>query len=551
MKLSLITTCKGRLHHLKETLPANLKMAERHPNVEFVLVDYNSQDGMLEWAKAELEPYIKSGRLVYVHEKSAPYHSMGRSKNIALIMATGDVAANVDADNFISDSFIGTVLDAFSVGMRVILTGPQIQSSTGPRDGTYGRIAFPMEMFHRVRGYDEALEGWGYEEWDFLRRGIGAGYGHVKVGYDKIGAALDHSDEERYVKNFDPSIDRLFTGPINKRKIDARGPGHVVNAEGYGTAKVFVNFSKDHVRVGGNPHAGASNVGILSRGWKGSGRNLLATILDYRDRPNILMSKAWMTRARKHCPEWDITVMHHGEIDEIKEYAARLGGITLERYDITRNEIRKELCGQFGTNAQNYKIPFLRHVHDAKWPPFVFVDADAMICGDISDLADAVKDKPFVATTESKPEFMKGLRIVNSGVFAYRPESKLISYEAMLDEWNKLGRILKYPTGEQGILIPMFARLGYEWEHPKVGPEYNVFGAAAVFSGSGKDFRVSVAEKPGPEEIDWVARWVGWGLTKEPKIVHAISQFKWWNSAHLHPMWEKLVSEVIEVEGVR
>lgn len=554
MKLSLFTTCKGRLHHLRETLPANLKTAEKHANVEFVVMDYNSLDGMRAWAEQELAPHIESGRLIYVHEKTVPYHSMSHSKNTVLQLVAGEIAVNVDADNLISPIFIQAVFDSFAKhGSRIYVTGPQIVSATGPKDGTYGRIAFPMEMFHRVRGYDEEFHGWGAEEWDFVRRANSVGYSQVKLPYEVVGSAIDHSDEDRYIKNFDPSTDRIMSHSRNRRVITERPQGATINPCGYGAAKVFVNFSSEPRRVGSGPvvQPKSDPVPIVTQGW-GKGRperRTLTTIMDYQDRPNVLMCKAWIVRAKKHCPDWDIVIVHSGDIPEIMGFASALGGIRFEKYDVTRNEIRRELCGKFGSNAQNYKIPFIRHVHDAEWPPFVFLDADAMLCGGIEDLFDAVKDKPFVATTEHAPEWMKGLKVVNTGVFAYRPESRLISYERLLAEWNSFGRILKYPTGEQGIIIPLFAKEGYSWEHPKVGPEFNVIGNAADFSMVGGEPVVKILKSPPPDTIDWIGLWTGWGSTKEAKVVHAISQFKWWSFQHLDSMWQRLVSEVYAVEA--
>jgi hypothetical protein len=554
LKLSLFTTCKGRLHHLLETLPANLKTAEKHANVEFVVMDYNSLDGMRAWAEKELAPHIESGRLVYVHEKTVQYHSMSHSKNTVLQLVTGEIAVNVDADNLISPIFIQTVFDSFAKhGSRIYVTGPQSVRRGDPRDGTYGRIAFPIEMFHQLRGYDEAMCGWGAEEWDFLRRANAVGYSQVKLPPEVIGSALQHDDEERLIKNFDPSVDRLMSLSSNMRLISQRAAGEPINPGGYGCAKVFVNFSSSSKRVGGSP-AARPKPGpptITKHGWgKGAPeRRTLVTIMSYQDRPNVLMCKAWLVRAKQHCPDWDIVVAHSSDIPEIMEFANLLGGIRFEKYDITRNEIRSELCGRFGTNAQNHKIPFIRHVHDAEWPTFVFVDADAMLCGDISDLYDVTKDKPFVATTEHTPAWAKGVKVVNTGVFAYRPESKLISYERLLDEWESFGRTLMYPTGEQGIIIPLFAKEGYSWEHPKIGPEFNVIGNAVDFSMVGGKPVAKILKTPPPDTIDWIGLWTGWGCTKEAKVVHAISQFKWWSFQHLDPMWQQLVSEVYAVEA--
>lgn len=548
MKISFCTVCKGRLHHLRETLPRNIAMAEGFDDVEFLILDYNSQDGMEEWARRELAPHVASGRLTYYHEKTALYHSSGHSKNVLFNFAANGIVVNVDADNFFAAGYIQSVIDAHKANPMIFMTGPQVIVKGAPKDGTYGRISIPIGLFHELRGYDEEFYGWGAEEWDLMNRARATGYSQVKIPMASIGTALDNTDEERYLKNYDPSRERLLSNQANIRIAKERPPGAVINPRGYGKATVYRNFSQDAIAAGAEAYRGKPVMSVLkSRAWGRSGAKppmILATILDYTERPGILMSKAWIVRAKRFCPDWDIVVLHARDIPEIMEFAGRFDRISFERMDLASNEIRKELCGRFGTISQNYKIPFLRHVHDAKWPPFVFVDADAMILGDISSLGAAVNDKPFVATTECWLPWSPGHRVVNTGVFAYRPESGLLSYERLHSEWIRCGKILKFPTGEQGLIIPMLHREKYEWEHPAIGPEYNVMAHASVLDGN----VVRIAKEPPPGTPDWITWWVGWGCEKEAKIVHAISKWKWWNFAHLNELWSVLVQEVYDAE---
>lgn len=44
-KLTYITTCKGRLHHLQETLP----LVANQPAISLVVVDYGCPDHAGEW----------------------------------------------------------------------------------------------------------------------------------------------------------------------------------------------------------------------------------------------------------------------------------------------------------------------------------------------------------------------------------------------------------------------------------------------------------------------------------------------------------------------
>ena len=56
--ISFCTPVKGRLEYLKQTYVANLEAAKTAGiPAEFVLLDYDSPDGMTEWAKSTLKDF--------------------------------------------------------------------------------------------------------------------------------------------------------------------------------------------------------------------------------------------------------------------------------------------------------------------------------------------------------------------------------------------------------------------------------------------------------------------------------------------------------------
>lgn len=54
-----------RLFHLKKTLLKNIKNNITYPHLEFVLLDYNSQDGLEEWVVENCKEYLENGILKY------------------------------------------------------------------------------------------------------------------------------------------------------------------------------------------------------------------------------------------------------------------------------------------------------------------------------------------------------------------------------------------------------------------------------------------------------------------------------------------------------
>src|ERR1700733_7919192 len=79
-KVAFVTTCKGRLQHLQETLPVN--MGNNH-NAKFVVLDYNSRDGLLEYLVQNHSSQINQGRLAVYSFPTAERFQMAHAKNMA------------------------------------------------------------------------------------------------------------------------------------------------------------------------------------------------------------------------------------------------------------------------------------------------------------------------------------------------------------------------------------------------------------------------------------------------------------------------------------
>ena len=49
----------NRLYHIRETLPRNVRDNKDYPYVEFVLLDYGSDDGLEDWVFKPNRPVVK------------------------------------------------------------------------------------------------------------------------------------------------------------------------------------------------------------------------------------------------------------------------------------------------------------------------------------------------------------------------------------------------------------------------------------------------------------------------------------------------------------
>lgn len=172
--VSYCTTCKGRLHHLRETLAHNL--AEIGLDEEIVLVDFQSNDGLSAWVWENFEPDIVSGRLRFFEVlDDAPWH-MAKAKNLAHRLGRGAFLFNLDGDNFVTPHDLQLIRGAAAKGLGC-------RQGTGDlRDGTPGRIGIHRHAFYEIGGYDEGLLGVLIDDYDLIVRAEAAGHRFLRLG---------------------------------------------------------------------------------------------------------------------------------------------------------------------------------------------------------------------------------------------------------------------------------------------------------------------------------------------------------------------------------
>ncbi len=172
VKLTFATTCMGRKEHLVQTLPTNLT-TNRYPNVEFLVLDYNSPDGLEDWIRQNYKCRLDHG-LNFYREKTQPYFQMAHAKNLAANLAEGDIVVNVDADQFIDADLGYHVVEALS-DTRSIACPPPPRRGAAP--DTCGLIACHKANLMLLGGYDEQMiYGWGVEDKDLVTRASMLGF---------------------------------------------------------------------------------------------------------------------------------------------------------------------------------------------------------------------------------------------------------------------------------------------------------------------------------------------------------------------------------------
>ena len=189
--ISFCITCMNRLEHLQATLEQNILDNCLEGQVEFVLLDYHSSDGLPEWTRTHWGQYLESGVLKYYLTEEPQHYLRSHSRNMAFRLAEGDILCNLDADNFLGEGFAKEMLDVFTREKNIFCI-----SSLYRRD-VFGRVSVAKNDFLSVRGYNEALVGYGMEDAEFFYRLLKSGLQQRRFTNPEFYKAVKHSDEKR------------------------------------------------------------------------------------------------------------------------------------------------------------------------------------------------------------------------------------------------------------------------------------------------------------------------------------------------------------------
>ena len=121
-QISFCITCMNRLKHLQETLEKNILDNFLVDEVEFVVLDYNSQDGLEEWIARSMMKYIEMGILVYYRTTEPVHYLRSHSRNMVFRLAEGKIVCNLDADNYLGKGFAEFMLKEFQEKKKIFYT---------------------------------------------------------------------------------------------------------------------------------------------------------------------------------------------------------------------------------------------------------------------------------------------------------------------------------------------------------------------------------------------------------------------------------------------
>jgi hypothetical protein len=260
-RIAHVTTCKGRLDHLKKTLPKNL--TDDYPNAVYVVLDYDSQDDLIHWANRFHKADLDIGRLVIYTYRNGhmPFH-ISHAKNMASrcgILEGADVLVTMDADNYGGPGFSQYIANAFinpgwlRPGIFMCPNYALIKSlphgALRPARGYAGRLAIWTSTFIKMGGYDEAFATWGREDICLNFRLQRSGYAMRYIPNEYLNA-INHNAEVRF-KEY-PEAQALYENGDQVDILKARKET-VVNYGRFGMGTVYRNFDPTPIKLSALP----------------------------------------------------------------------------------------------------------------------------------------------------------------------------------------------------------------------------------------------------------------------------------------------------------
>jgi predicted glycosyltransferase involved in capsule biosynthesis len=206
--LSYCISIMNRLYQLKETLRENINNSSE--NSEFIIVDFNSNDGIKEYIYNNFQNELQSKKLKYYFTDEIKYWHASICKNITHFKANGKYIVNLDCDNFIGNNGDELILNTFNKkGDNIIIS----QTNNIVSSGNGGRISISKDNFINLGGYDESFYPMGYQDYDLIERA--KKYGLEYININKNNKAIFNSKNDS-IKNIGIKMDYNKMNNINK-----------------------------------------------------------------------------------------------------------------------------------------------------------------------------------------------------------------------------------------------------------------------------------------------------------------------------------------------
>jgi len=255
-RIACISTCKGRLAHLRETLSKNMWDNTDYSNSIFVVLGYG--DPELDEYMRTFELPMRDGLLAYYSFPEGQGFHVSHAKNLAMrcaMLEGADILVTVDADNMTGSGFCrflgfqmgmdepGVFLCPDHLGIKGIPHGP-----LRPHRGYAGRLAIRTQDFIKMGGYDETFATWRGEDIDIVQRMLRIGF---RMGFipNSFLSVIPHGSDLRFKEYRHAKVfERAY-----EFKVIANRTETVVNYGNWGCGTVYRNFDSSPIVLGPLP----------------------------------------------------------------------------------------------------------------------------------------------------------------------------------------------------------------------------------------------------------------------------------------------------------
>jgi len=250
-KISFCMSCMNRLDDLRKTLPRNLEENKPYPYSNFVLLNYNSIDGLESWVKDNMMEHVKSGRLVYFKTTEPEYFDFCHARNVSLLAANADIVNNLDPDNYIYSNrdkrFVSMCLPEYINFLANQQDSKAIFAKS--RQRMHGRYGFFKDDFiNLLGGIDEGLKT--YEDYDLIIRAWHLGF--CMYIYSGCYAARRKTSNEKRQRMLKEDFFEMVAWSKEKSKENISKGIYKANAgREWGKATLIKNFTEE-IKVGVN-----------------------------------------------------------------------------------------------------------------------------------------------------------------------------------------------------------------------------------------------------------------------------------------------------------
>ena len=240
----------NRLHHLKQTLPVNIADNDDYPELEFVILDYSSVDGLADWMKKDVGEFIDNGKVIYYRANDPRTFTHSHTKNIAFRLCSGDIICNINADHYTGKGFANFVNKCFYENSKIVITTIdffQTRLNYNVPNDVLGKFCVTRNDFMNINGFDENIVNYGYEDSDIVNRLEMSGLKRVLLENLTFLRYIEHGIEERFsYKKILANVHSVYLAYCSPYKSKVL---YLYNSNLFQTGTLIDNFAKDSADI--------------------------------------------------------------------------------------------------------------------------------------------------------------------------------------------------------------------------------------------------------------------------------------------------------------